>query len=1027
MSANDIAIIGMEGRFPGAKNIAEFWENLRNGVESVRFFSREELIAMGIDDYLLDNPKFVAADAILDDMDLFDASFFDYSAREAEIMDPQHRHFLECAWEVLESAGYNSGLYQGRIAVYAGSALSGYMIRNLNSDPDLIKNVGTFKIMIANSQDFLATRVSYKLNLTGPSVNVITLCSSSMVAIHLACQSLLNYNCDLALAGGVSFQISRNEAFFYQEGGIGASDGHCRAFDARANGTVSGSGLGIVVLKRLDEALEDGDYIYAVIKGSAINNDGASKNSFTAPNVDGQAECIAEALAMSEVDPETISYIETHGTGTNLGDPIEIAALTKVFRSYTSKKKFCAVGSVKTNIGHLVSAGGIASLIKTVQAMRHHLLPPSLNFEVPNPKIDFENSPFYVQTALTKWEGKETPLRAGVSSFGIGGTNAHVILEEAPAMAPFPKSKRPWQLIVFSAKTQTALERMTANLLDHCRKNQDLDLADVAFTLQVGRRDFNYRRMLVCRDLQDLIAKLSAMNPTEILTSFYKPKEPEIVFAFSGADMAYVNMGQELYQTEPFFRAEIDRCAGILTPLLKLDLRSVLCPEPSQKEYAGGQFQRPAIRRALTFAIEYALAKLWLEWEVTPGLLIGQDVGEVVAACLAGVFSLEDALMLVSLDGSPDEESLRQKVSSISLGAPQIPLVSSVTGTRISASEAMNHLYWTKMLPSATGFTEGWRETGAVPDRIIVIIGPDKDFQALVKELFPQNGPTLITTVANGPENGSDQQILFSGLGRFWLAGGKVNWFKLYTAEKRRRVPLPTYPFERQRYWIEPKKQSRAREEAEFQTVSATGLSELLTRARVNDSDFNMENLSLHLKIGLGVNGSGTQPQNEQLEKVFRFRAELEEFCKTYSAANGFTVDIPTIQIKFKNLESAAAKEALSQAPDNAPKKPRPDLATPYTAPRNEMERIIVSCWQNVLGFDRIGIHDDFFELGGHSLLAAAVANELSRIFQIQVPLRNLFDTSTIAEIAELIETYRWAAKERQSSSKEADFEEGKL
>ena len=387
-----VAIIGMTGRFPGAGNIDEFWENLRNGVESVRFFSREELIAMGIDEYLLDNPQFVAADAILDGMDLFDASFFDYSAREAEIMDPQHRLFLESAWEVLESAGYNSEFFPGRIAVYAGSALSGYMIRNLNSDPDLVQKVGTFKIMIANSQDFLATRVSYKLNLTGPSVNVNTLCSSSMVAIHLGCQNLLDYNCVLVLAGGVSFQISRNEAFFYQEGGIGSPDGHCRAFDVRANGTVSGSGLGIVVLKRLEDALADGDTIYAVIKGSAVNNDGSSKNSFTAPNVDGQAECIAEALAIAEVDPETISYVETHGTGTDLGDPIEISALTKAFRSYTQKKKFCGVGSVKTNIGHLVTAGGVASLIKTVLAMRQHLLPPSLNFETPNPKIDFENA-----------------------------------------------------------------------------------------------------------------------------------------------------------------------------------------------------------------------------------------------------------------------------------------------------------------------------------------------------------------------------------------------------------------------------------------------------------------------------------------------------------------------------------------------------------------------------------------------------------------------------------------------------------
>jgi phthiocerol/phenolphthiocerol synthesis type-I polyketide synthase E len=1013
-SAGSIAIIGMNGRFPGAKNTAVFWENLRNGVESVKFFSRDELMAMGIDDYLLDNPRFVAADAILDDMDQFDASFFDYSAREAEIMDPQHRHFLESAWEVLESAGYNSELYPGRIAVYAGSALSGYMIRNINSHPELVQNVGTFKIMIANSQDFLATRVSYKLNLTGPSVNVNTLCSSSMVAIHLGCQNLLNYNCDLAIAGGVSFQISRNEAFFYQEGGIGASDGHCRAFDARANGTVSGSGLGVVVLKRLEDALADGDYIYAVIRGSAVNNDGSSKNSFTAPNVDGQAECIAEAIAISEVDPETISYIEAHGTGTNLGDPIEIAALTKVFRSYTQKKKFCGVGSVKTNIGHLVTAGGIASLIKTVLAMQHHLLPPSLNFETPNPKIDFENSPFYVHTALSKWEGQETPLRAGVSSFGIGGTNVHVILEEAPPALASPRSNRPWQLVVFSAKTQTALDRMTLNLVEYCQNNPDLNLADVAFTLHVGRRSFNYRRMLVCRDLQDLIAKLTSLEPAEVATNFYKPKEPEVVFAFPGASQGYVNMGRELYQTEPVFRTEVDRCFDMLAPLLKLDPSSILYPEPSQTENAGRQFSQPGIQRAVTLAFEYALARLWQELEVEPGLMLGQDVGEYAAACLAGVFSLEDALALVSAD----EASLQQKVASIALREPKIPFISTVTGTRITGSEATDPDYWLHRLPLAANFQEGLREIGRDADRITVTIGPGQAFHALMKEMFPQTpAPTVIVTQPGGVENRSDQQALFSGIGQFWLAGGQPNWFKLYTAEKRHRIPLPTYPFERQRYWIEPKKQGKATEETELQISNGDDAAKLL-----NDPGFKAENLSLSLKMNLGENGIG-----RQLEQALRFRADLESFCKQYSEANGLKVDIPTLGIKVKKPEAVEAAAAFNREPDQPPKKPRPDLATPYTAPRNETERIIVSCWQNVLGFDQIGINDDFFELGGHSLLAAAVANELSRIFQIQVPLRNLFDTSTVTEIAELIETYRWAAKDVPAAQKEGDEEEGVL
>lgn len=1018
-TAGAIAIIGMNGRFPGAKNTAEFWENLRNGVESVKFFNREELMAMGIDDYLLDNSKFVAADAIFDDMDQFDASFFDYSAREAEIMDPQHRHFLESAWEVLESAGYNSEVYHGRIAIYAGSALSGYMIRNINSHPELVQNVGTFKIMIANSQDFLATRVSYKLNLTGPSVNVNTLCSSSMVGIHLACQNLLNYNCDLALAGGVSFQISRNEAFFYQEGGIGASDGHCRAFDARANGTVSGSGLGIVVLKRLEDALEDGDYIHAVIRGSAVNNDGSSKNSFTAPNVDGQAECIAEALAMSEVDPETISYVEAHGTGTNLGDPIEIAALTKVFRSYTPKKRFCGIGSVKTNIGHLVTAGGVASLMKTVLAMQHHLLPPSLNFETPNPKIDFENSPFYVHTTLAKWEGKGTPLRAGVSSFGIGGTNVHVILEEAPPASPSLKSNRPWQLITFSAKTQTALDRMTLNLVEHCKNNPELNLADVAFTLQVGRRSFNYRRMLVCRDLPDLTAKLTLLKPTEVATNFYKPKEPEVVFAFSGVGSGYVKMGRELYQFEPAFRREVDRCCDILNQQLNMDPRRILYPDSSETDTANRRFSQPETQRALTFVIDYAMAKLWMEWGVEPQLMIGGDVGEYVAACLAGVFSLEDALVMVSAD----EAALRQKVNSISLREPKIPFISTVTGTRITRAEATDPNYWMGCQPLAAKLNTGFQEISRDSDRIIIDIGPGQAFNAVMKEM-PSSpaAPALIITMPQGDENQSGEQTLFSAIGRFWLAGGKPNWLKLYTGEKRHRIPLPTYPFERQRYWIEPKKLRKQESETDIQISTGADVAKLL-----NDPGFKMDKLSLLLNFNPVENGLDACKQNEQLEQALRFRAELEEFCKQYSATTGMKVDISTLGIRVKNPGTSEAAAGFSQESDQAPKKPRPDLATPYTAPRNETEQVIVSCWQNVLGFDRIGVYDDFFELGGHSLLAAAVANELSRIFKIQVPVSNLFETSTVAEITELIKTYQWATQNVQTARNKDGEEEGVL
>lgn len=786
---NSIAIVGMGGKFPGAQNLDEFWHNLYNGIESVKHFSQDDLAKMGIDKNLLDNPKFVADDAILDGIDQFDAAFFGYSAREAEIMDPQHRLFLELAWEVMERAGYCSDYYDGKIAVYAGANLSGYMIRNLCSNPRLVQQLGSFKIMLANGQDFVATKVSHKMNLTGPSVNVNTLCSSSMVAVHFACQNLLNYGCDMALAGAVNLQVSRNEAFFYQEGGIGSSDGHCRAFDSKANGTVSGSGLAVVALKRLEDAIADGDCIQAVIRGTAINNDGAIKNSYTAPSVDGQAACIAEAIAMSGVDPETITYIDAHGTGTNLGDPIEIAALKKAFGSYTNKRQFCAIGSVKTNIGHLVHAGGLASVIKTVLSMQHRMIPASLNFEEPNPNIDFINSPFYVNTKLSKWESGDNPLRAGVSSFGIGGTNTHVILEEAPKSEPSEKSNRAGQLIVLSAKTGTALSKMSANLVDFLKKNPETQLADVAFTLQVGRKGFNHRRALVCRNTDELITKLQNLAPDQVFTHSQKTKEQPVVFVFPGVGSQYANMGLELYRTEQAYRDTVDKCAALLQSQLGLDIRKVIYDETSG---SGEKLKEENISRSALFITEYALAKMLMEWGIIPELMIGKDVGEYVAACIAGVFSLEDALKLVSSSNN----SLADIVEKIELQEPQIPFVTGITGKRISDGEAINPGHWVDLINNAHNFDEGLKKISKDPNQILMEIGPcfnSKDAESII-----------IPAMADAWSNKNDLLYLFENLGKFWINGGRISWNNLYTNEKRHRIPLPTYPFERQRYWIEP-------------------------------------------------------------------------------------------------------------------------------------------------------------------------------------------------------------------------------
>jgi acyl transferase domain-containing protein len=646
----EIAIIGMAGRFPGASTIEVLWQKLRDGVESVSVFSDDELKAAGIDPALLSNPDYVKASAVLDDIELFDTAFFGLSPREADITDPQHRLFLECAWEALENAGYDPQRYPGAIGVFAGVGMSSYATNNVQLDRDFIGTAEDYQAQIGNQKDFLSTRVAYKFNLKGPSITVQSACSTSLVAVHLACQSLISGDSDIALAGGVSIRVPQRVGYLYQPGGVISPDGHCRAFDVRAQGTVVGNGVGIVVLKRLEDALADGDCIQAIIKGSAVNNDGSLKVGYMAPSVDGQAKVIRAAQQIAEVEPETIGYIETHGTGTALGDPIEIAALTQAFQARTQQKGFCAIGSLKTNIGHLDVAAGVAGLIKATLALRHRQIPPSLHFERPNPSIDIASSPFYVNTTLTDWQTKGTPRRAGVSAFGIGGTNAHVILQESPPIEEVSES-RPWQLIVLSARTDTALERATANLANYLRRNPASSLADTAYTLQLGRRAFNHRRVVVCRDLADAVATLEQRTPQ--LTATIDTHDCPIVFMFPGGSAQYVNMGRELYQSEAVFREQIDCCVELLRPHLQLDLRRVLYPSEERVEDATAQLRSTAVGLPALFATEYALAKLWMSWGIRPQAMIGHSLGEYVAACLSGVISLGDALAMVAVRATP--------------------------------------------------------------------------------------------------------------------------------------------------------------------------------------------------------------------------------------------------------------------------------------------------------------------------------------------------------------------------------------
>lgn len=570
-SNNSVAIIGMSGRFPGADNLAEFWRNLRNGAESVSFYSADELADSGVDPAVLDNPNFVNAGSILKDVDLFDASFFGFTPREAESLDPQKRFFLECSWHALEDAGYEPGRYRGSIGVYAGCAMSSYLYE-LEQNHELMDVLGLIQVLVGNDKDYLTTLVSYKLDLRGPSLSIQTTCSTSLVAVCVACQALLSHQCDMALAGGVCIRVPQKTGYYYEPGGIYSPDGHCRVFDAKGQGVIFGNGVGVVVLKRLSDALRDRDAIHAVIRGTAINNDGARKTSYTAPGLDGQAEVIGRAHRMAGVKPQDITYVEAHGTGTPVGDPVEIAALTKTFGG--GRKNSCAVGSVKTNFGHLDHAAGIAGLIKTVLSLKHKMLPPSLHFETANPMIDFAQGPFYVNTRLTKWTSKNAPRRAGVSAFGIGGTNAHVVLEEAPHLRT-RASLRPAQLVLISAKSRSALENATASLTEYLDQNRRLSLADVAYTTQVGRRAFAHRRMVVAGSAAEVVSALRASGPHRVYTAEQPVANRPVIFMFSGQGAQYVNMGAELYAVEPTFRKHFDRCADRLLSRFKIDLGRV--------------------------------------------------------------------------------------------------------------------------------------------------------------------------------------------------------------------------------------------------------------------------------------------------------------------------------------------------------------------------------------------------------------------------------------------------------------------
>lgn len=1028
--SNAIAIIGMAGRFPGAATVAAFWQNLEQGADAIRRLSEEELQAAGVAPAFYQRSDYVRAAADLPDIDAFAAEFFGYTPKEAQITDPQHRIFMECAWEALEDAAQVPGGKGARVGVYAGAGLNTYMMKCLLPHGDaLAAEMGMLSLVIGNKADFMATQLSYKLDLQGPSVAVNTACSTSLVATHMACQALLSYECDLALAGGVTIQVPQVSGYLYQPGGVFSPDGHCRPFDAAAQGTVPGNGAGVVVLKRLDDAIADGDAIYAVIRGTATNNDGGRKIGYTAPSVEGQCEVIRTALAVAGVEASSIGYVETHGTATALGDPLELKALTQAYEG--TGIGHCAIGSVKSNIGHLDAAAGVASLIKTALCLQHRRLVPSLHFSAPNPQLQLAQSPFYVNTATRDWQTSgTTPLRAAVSSFGIGGTNAHVVLEAWTAAA-VPPSSRSWQILPVSARSTTALQASAARIGGHWQTHAEARLDDLAYTLQCGRRAFAERRAFVCRTreavLPALLGAAAATAERADLSTFSGTAVDAalpVTFLFPGMGEQYLGMARGLYAREPVFRKYFDLCAALLRQHADIDLQAGLYPAQSAATPAPGfdlralmgrgaatsgaaeltaderSLRRTGFAHPALFTIEYALAQLWLSWGLRPTAMIGHSLGEYVAACLAGVFSLEDAVKLVARRAAlienlpaggmlavalPEDEllavlpqdlslaavnaatlcvvagpvpalqacktllaargiahrevqaghafhssmmeaikpQLQALFAGVSLQAPQLAYLSNLSGDWIRAEQATDPTYWAEHTCRTVRFAAGLARLQERGAQAYVEVGPGQSLASFVYQHCAGETREQLHIVQSLPaahEAGDDEAYLARALASLWCAGVAVDWAALHAEAPRQRLHLPTYPFERKRYWIEP-----------------------------------------------------------------------PALLHAAAPASPFASPAP-----------AAADGAVTTAA--SPLAPVATTRPPYLAPDGDIEALLAEQWGTVLGLTPIGRDDHFFRLGGSSLLAIQLLTRIRDSLQLELPLKAVFEHPTLRAFSAHIE-----------------------
>ena len=1042
-SGLEIAIIGMSGRFPGAENIAQYWDILINGKETITFFSEEELRKSGVGPALLENENYVKAAGCLDNIEYFDASFFGYSPKEAEFLNPQTRLFYECVYEALEDAGYVPGYYSGTIGLYAGASTNpAWDVLALFSGKS--EEIGGMAAGTLATKDSLPTRIAYKLNLTGPALSVSTACSTSLVAVHVACRALLTKECDIALAGGVSIENLERKGYMYHKGLTESADGHCKPFAAAATGTMMGDGAGVVVLKKLKNAMADNDHIYALIKGTALNNDGFRKVGFTAPSVEGQVEVIQAAMKMGGISPESVGFVETHGTGTQLGDTVEIEALRIAFGNVA--RHSCALGSVKSNFGHLEAAAGIAGLIKTVLVLKHKLIPPTLHFEAPNPEINFESSPFYVNTKPVEWTANGRPRRAGISSFGIGGTNAHALLEEAPEMNKPAADTRAYKLLLLSARTQRALERMTGNLAAHLEQYPGINLADTAYTLQLGRKSYRYRKMLIC-DTPEEAARELAKPSRKVKTFSCEREKPPVIFILSGQGGQYVDMGKDLYLNEPLFRREMDHAFEILKSVLNVDVKDVLYksgpptppvpPSPGTPTLPAGpgeddtdMINKPEFALSVNFIFEYALARLLIQRGVKPFAMTGYSFGEYVAACLAGVFTLEEALELVTARGrlmrktpagsmlsvplreeeikpllesssvslaiingpscvvagktddvtafdrqmrerrllcaplnmfhavhsplmNPVRQEFEELVAKVKLNKPQIPYISNVTGTWITPGQVLNPGYWGEHLCSPVRFSDGLNELLKIEGAVFVEVGPGRLLSNILRQILqPPQDETPDKTLKK--KAARDHKII-----NIVKHQQEKQPDDLYFLSKLGELWLYGVPIDWHAYY-----ENDQRSRISLPTYSFD------RKRHWIDMDA--------LKSGLlGKSPAAIPGLADKLQPAGYPEEGMEADDEYDKGKNG-------------ENEEPEGDEGFDEYED-------------YESPRDDLEMNIAEIWKTILGFERIGIHDNFYDMNGDSLTATQMVTRLQQVYPIEIPLKAFLEKPTIADLAEVI------------------------